>query len=118
MARGADVLFRRRAAVRIHRVGVALALLAALSCGEEPTGTTAKEFNDKRAELAAKVAEKKQKGAAAEKVAQSHNAAQGGVKHTTASSKPSGPGAFGTIEHDYVYDATGKRDPFRNFKWE
>ena len=96
--------------MRIHRVGVALALFVAVGCGDEPSGTTAKEFNDKRAALAAQVAERKGKeksGAApaARAVAQARVA------------KPPA-GGFGAVDENYVYEPTGKRDPFRNFKWE
>jgi hypothetical protein len=91
-------------------VGIALALFVAVGCGEEPGGTTTTELNDKRAALAAKVAERKQKGAAPAVAARTVAQARPG--------KPGMSGGFGMIEHDYVYDPTGKRDPFRNFKWE
>jgi hypothetical protein len=90
-------------------VGIALALFVAVGCGDEPGGTTATQFNDRRAALAAKVAERKQKGPAP-------------VAQAVAHAKPGKPGvpgsAFGRVDQDYVYDSTGKRDPFRNFKWE
>jgi type IV pilus assembly protein PilP len=95
-------------------VAVALALFVAVGCGEEPGGTTTTELNDKRAALAAKVAERKGKGAAAAPAART-------VAQTRAAKPgaPGGvPGGFGMVELDYVYDPTGKRDPFRNFKWE
>jgi hypothetical protein len=94
-------------------VGIALALFVAVGCGEEPTGTTTAELTDKRAALAAKVAERKHKGATAPAPA---------AGRTVAQAKPGKPGGavggFGMVEQDYVYDSTGKRDPFRNFKWE
>jgi hypothetical protein len=93
-------------------VGVALALFVAVGCGEEPTGTTTKQFADGRAALAAKVAERKQKGGApAPAAARTVDKKQGGKLGTVS-------GGFGMVDQDYVYDPTGKRDPFRNFKWE
>jgi hypothetical protein len=104
-------VFGRRAAVRIHRVGVALALLVAVGCGEEPTGITTKQFADGRAALAAKVAERKQKGGAPAPAASTVDKRQAGKPGTVS-------GGFGMVDQDYVYDPTGKRDPFRNFRWE
>ena len=90
------------------RAGLLLALVAGIGCGEPASGPTAAEFGDKRKALKARLAEKKGKKANAKVVAR--NAAKG------KSASPAG--GFARVPHDYIYDSTGKRDPFRNFKWE
>ncbi len=90
------------------RVGLLIALVAGIGCGEPASGPTAAEFNDKRKALKARLAEKKGSKANAKVVAR--NAA----KRQSASMA----GGFALVSHDFVYDSTGKRDPFRNFKWE
>jgi Tfp pilus assembly protein PilP len=88
--------------VKILRVALLLAAFVALGCEEAATGPTTSEFNEKRAALKQRAAKKK------------------GTKAPRAVAKakaPAGPG-LGAVDVDYVYDATGKRDPFRDFKWD
>lgn len=99
---------RGGAVTRWVRVGLVIAVFVALGCGETANGPTTTEFNKQRAAQEARVAarEKQQKhgGApAARKVAQAGN--------------PGAEGGFGVVDRDFVYDPTGKRDPFRAFKW-
>jgi len=91
--------------VRILRAALVLALVAVMGCEEPPTGPTASEFNEKREALKKRAATNK-KGKAAARVAQ----AKGKSKAPVA--------GLGQVDVDFVYDATGKRDPFRNFKWD
>ena len=90
----------------ILRVGLLIALVASLGCGDSASDPMATEFTSKRKLLKAKLAEKKGNKANAKVVAK--NAAK-------AKAQAAG---FARISHDFVYDSTGKRDPFRNFKWE
>jgi Tfp pilus assembly protein PilP len=90
--------------VRLLRVVLALAVFVALGCEQAATGPTASEFNDKRAALKQRAAKKKSGKQAETKVARANAAL-------------AGPG-LGPVDADYVYDATGKRDPFRDFKWD
>ena len=90
--------------MRFLRVVLMLAVFVALGCEDPPTGPTASEFNDKREALKKRAAKKKQVRRPSARVAK--------VK-----SSVSGPG-LGLVDLDYVYDSTGKRDPFRDFKWD
>lgn len=101
-------MFTGSTAVRILRAALALALFVVLGCEEPPTGPTASEFNEKRAALKKRTAGNK-KGNGAARVAK----AKAGRKAPS----PSGPG-LGPVDLDYVYESTGKRDPFRDFKWD
>lgn len=90
------------------RVGLLIVLVASLGCGDSASDPMATEFTSKRKALKAKLAEKKGDKASAKVVAK--NAAR-----AKAASQSAG---FARVSHDFVYDSTGKRDPFRNFKWE
>lgn len=100
--------FPGRAAVKFLGVGITLALFVLAGCSEPAAGPTATEFNEKRTALKAKVAKKKGRKAPQDR----------GRK--VAKGKPGKEGAsgFAAVDGDFVYDPTGKRDPFRNFKWE
>jgi len=89
--------------VRFMRVGLVLAVFFALGCEEAATGPSTAEFNQKRAELKqrAKKADKANKAPASRAVT------KGGGKQTE---------SLGVV--DFVYDPVGKRDPFRDFKWD
>ena len=84
-----------------------LALLALLvsACGDDgTTGPTTEEFTKEREALKAKLA--KSDGRKAKKARKAK------------SKSPAPTKSVGNIDRNYSYDATGKRDPFRNFKWE
>lgn len=87
---------------------VALALLVSLAgCGDEQTGgPTTSDFESERAALAAKMKEKARR--AKQRVA--------GVVQTPTATEDKG--SLGGIRVDFVYDPTGKRDPFRSFRWD
>ena len=90
------------------RVGLLLVLVAGIGCGDPPSGPTAAEFTDKRKALKARLAEEKGSKANAEVVAKSSPRRKAGSQ----------AGGFARVTRDFVYESTGKRDPFRNFKWD
>jgi Tfp pilus assembly protein PilP len=86
-----------------------LAALLTSACGEQAaTGPTTEEFTKEREALQARLA--KTDGRKARKAKQK--------KVKTAKNAAPTAGGFAQLEKDYSYDPTGKRDPFRNFKWE
>jgi type IV pilus assembly protein PilP len=101
-------MFGGRAAVRFFRVSLLLGVFVAFGCNETATGPTTSEFNEKRKALKARVADKQARGGA--------DKARGVAKAKSSSGDPSG--GFASLQQSYVYDPTGKRDPFRDFKWE
>lgn len=105
-------MFARKATVRLPLFALLLALFVAVGCGETSTGPTTAEFNEKREALKAKVADKKARNARKGE----NRRARGRGKQTVAKNTP--VGGFGVVDRDYSYDPTGKRDPFRNFKWD
>lgn len=98
----------------MRRVALSLGVVAAIGCGDEvPTGPTATEFNQER-EAVAKRAEQREKN---KKTAQS--VAQGqGAGRPAAQSGGAAAGSMGGVDKSFVYDGTGKRDPFRSFLLE
>ena len=91
-------------------VGLAACSLLVSACGDEgTTGPTTEEFTKEREALQARIA--KSGGAKKKRKV----ARKGGAKKGKGAIAKSG---FGEIDKNYTYDATGKRDPFRNFKWE
>lgn len=81
-----------------------LAALVAVGCEQSANGPTTAEFNEKRAALQERAGRKK--GGAPAPQAQ------------VAKAKAPAGGGLGAVEVDYVYDPIGKRDPFRDFKWD
>jgi Tfp pilus assembly protein PilP len=98
----------RRAAVKITRVALAIAVLAVIGCGEEPTGRKSADLDRDNEALKAQVAERK----AAQKNAPRK------ARKAPAAAPAAAEAPLGTIEEGYVYEPMGKRDPFRNFKWD
>ncbi|MGH0037780.1 MAG: pilus assembly protein PilP [Myxococcota bacterium] len=84
-----------------------LTLLVALAgCGDEPpTGPTTADLKAERAALAEKMKNQDSRAQQANVMA----AETGSAEEKT---------EFGGAGADYVYDSTGKRDPFRSFRWE
>jgi len=88
--------------VRFQALGAAIAVCILAGCGEEvPLGPTTAEFNTERQALVAKLEKGKGKGAPRKRAAQA----------------PGGNG-FAAGDAEFVYDPTGRRDPFRSFEWE
>ena len=99
MARGTAV-FAGKASLKLPLVGLLLVLFVALGCGEKGQGPTTTDFTQKRAALNSKMDEPE------------------GEPVKVAKGKASGDSGFASIDKEYTYDPTGKRDPFRNFKWD
>ena len=92
-------------------VGLAVLSLLITACGEEAsTGPTTEEFTQERANVQARIAASG--GAKKKRKVARKGGAKKGKKGAAAS------GGIVELDRNYVYDATGKRDPFRNFKWE
>jgi hypothetical protein len=86
----------------MRNAALALALVAALGCGEEPTGPSTADFNQSREALKNRVARK--------------GAAGGQTQVARVAPQPAAAsGDLGGVERGYVYDETGKRDPFRSY---
>jgi Tfp pilus assembly protein PilP len=96
--------------LRLPLVGLLLALFVAVGCGEKATGPTTSDFNERRAAQSAKLEARKKRNAHAKPAPQ--------AKPTKVAKNGSAGGDFGTVDKNYSYDPTGKRDPFRNFKWD
>jgi hypothetical protein len=90
--------------VKFLRIALVLAAFVAMGCSEETaSGPTASEFNEKRAALKQRATKKKSAKAPRNQVVKAKAPVDGGL---------------GAVDSDYVYDPTGKRDPFRDFKWD
>ena len=89
--------------MRFMRVGLVLAMCFALGCEEAATGPTTAEFNQKRAELKQRAKQKK-------------GAPKPGKPAVAKARGAGGTAGLGAV--DFVYDPIGKRDPFRDFKWD
>ncbi len=84
----------------MRRMTLSLVLIAGLGCEETATGPTAAEFNQEREALKSRAAEKPDRVAPTQ----------------VARAAPVAPaGNLGGIDREFVYDETGKRDPFRSF---
>jgi len=89
-----------RATVKMRRISLSLVLVAAIGCEEAATGPTTAEFNQEREALKQRAAQKVERAKAPTQVAQA----------------PAAPtGNLGGVDLEFVYDAAGKRDPFRSF---
>lgn len=96
--------------MRALRVTCVLALLVAIGCEETSTGPTTAELKDKRAEIKERAAMRSQEKPAKVAKAQAPKPARPGAATLS--------GGFALLETDYEYDPSGKRDPFRSFKWD
>ena len=97
--------------MKVGNLALSLAVLAAVGCKEPATGPTTAEFNQGRDALKTRVAEQKQRGGPG-----GGAATPGTVASRGAPAAPSGN--LGGIDANFVYDETGKRDPFRSFLME
>jgi Tfp pilus assembly protein PilP len=90
--------------VRIFATAMVLVLLAVTGCGQDKRGgPTTAEFSQRRKELKERLAKAETaKKARAPVVAKAPVISDNGL---------------GLIPGDFVYDPTGKRDPFRSFLW-
>jgi hypothetical protein len=97
----------------MRRVALSLGVVAALGCSEEvPTGPTATDFSAEREAVSKRAAQREKNAQTAQAVAQG----QGSRPAASGGSAPAGN--MGGVDKDFVYDGTGKRDPFRSFLLE
>jgi len=85
-----------------------LALLLSGGCAkqeESASAPTVSDFEKERAELTARIKSKSQ------------SLVQPGSKAPARAAKGDGV-EFSVVDKEYVYDPTGKRDPFRSFVWD
>jgi type IV pilus assembly protein PilP len=95
-------------------MATAIALLLLTGCESETNQPTTADFEQERAKLMARVAERK-----ANKTAPVPKAAPEGVKPATvAATNDPTEGSFGDTGGGFEYDRIGKTDPFRSFEWE
>jgi Tfp pilus assembly protein PilP len=87
-------------------VALAAAVVALGGCSEEPTGPTTEDFASERKAVKERIAKRRDQQKKKQK-----------SKVAAVSGNPTGP-SFASVVRDYAYDSKGKRDPFRNFKWE
>lgn len=91
--------------MNIWRAGIALALLVLLTgCNDDPIGgTTTDEFAQQRDRLKAAIAKKNEPKKAA--------------PTAVAVADPSENANYSSVGDKYAYDPTGRRDPFRSFRF-
>lgn len=105
-------MLSQKKAVKFAEMFLLFCVGVALGCGEKEAGPTTADFTQQREALKARVAQKRKAPPSQAAPAQSGTVAQaGGGDGLSAPAFASGGG-------HYVYDPTGKRDPFRNFMWE
>jgi hypothetical protein len=93
--------------MRFALVLLSVAVLA-LGCQNEKTGVAAADYEKQRAEIIARRAASKQSGGSGQQVAQQQKGQSGKAA--------AAPGAgLGSSLGEALYDAEGKRDPFRSF---
>jgi type IV pilus assembly protein PilP len=99
--------------VRIAAIAISIGLLALVGCKEEGNQPTQAEFQQERAKLNARVAERKATKGEATAAPVGKPSQVAAVSVATAieeSFAGTGPGM--------LYDKAGLRDPFRSFEWE
>jgi type IV pilus assembly protein PilP len=102
-----------RATVKMRRVALSLGVVAAIGCSEEaPTGSTMAEFSQDREAVAQRAAAAQSQGGAQKPSAAGHGT---GNRSARSKSDEQVAGTMGGVDKDFVYDPTGKRDPFRSF---
>jgi type IV pilus assembly protein PilP len=82
-------------------------MITALACEKSVPGPTTEDFTEQREALKARIAS-------------GHTAKKPPPAAAKAASAGAGKGqvpSFGAVGDNYVYDSTGKRDPFRSFMW-
>ncbi len=99
--------------MKIAAIAISIGLLALVGCKEEANQPTQAEFQQERAKLNARVAERKAKKGEA--------AAAPAVQPSQVAAVPVAPaidGSFAGTGPGMLYDKEGLRDPFRSFEWE
>src|SRR5262245_59366271 len=95
--------------LRVRALGMALGLCVLAVCEEKKAlGPTTQEFNDRRQALAGKLEANKGKAPVAARPAQAAAATAAAASNAS----------FPVDSADFHYDANGRRDPFRSYKWD
>jgi Tfp pilus assembly protein PilP len=98
--------------VKVSAIAIAIALLLSIGCESEKNQPSAAEFEQERAKLMARVAERKANKKSAP------TAAQVDKPTTVAATSEPAEDSFGSSASGFKYNRIGKNDPFRSFKWE
>jgi Tfp pilus assembly protein PilP len=104
------MLIRKTAVKFAPLFGSILILMVTFGCKEDKRGPTTADFNAQREAVTARLAKNAQ---ARNKQAQAAQAGAPAVAGTDLSAP-----SYASVGDSYVYEPTGKRDPFRNFMWE
>jgi Tfp pilus assembly protein PilP len=94
--------------VKVANVALSLGVLVAVGCREPASGPTTAEFKEAREALKSRVEQQKERG----------GPAPGAVASRGRQGAPEAAGNLGSVDQGFVYDETGKRDPFRSFLME
>ena len=95
--------------MRVSAVAISIALLFLVGCESERPQPSDADFQAERSKLNERVAERKAKksGSASKPAQVASNEGQGQDGNTN----------FGGGGGGFIYDVTGKRDPFRSYEW-
>ena len=106
------MLIRKTAVKFAPLLGSILMLMVTFGCKEDKPGPTTADFNAQREAVTARLA----------KSAQTRKKQAQATQPAAAAPAPAGldlsAPSYASAGDSYVYDPTGKRDPFRNFMWE
>jgi type IV pilus assembly protein PilP len=109
------MLTRKMAVKFAPLMGLVLILMVMFGCKERAQGPTTADFNKERDAVTARLAKTAQNRS---KQAQARQSEQPGLPAVPTTSADLSAPAFASAGHHFVYDPSGKRDPFRNFMWE
>jgi len=109
------MLIRKTAVKFAPLMGLVLILMVMFGCEEKAQGPTTADFNKERDAVTARLAKTAQ---ARSKQAQAGQPARPGGSAAPATSADLSAPTFASTGRHFVYDPSGKRDPFRNFMWE
>jgi type IV pilus assembly protein PilP len=101
----------RKTAVKFAPL-MGLVLMVMFGCKEKAHGPTTADFNKERDAVTARLAK------TAQSRANQARPGQPGEPAAPQTSADLSAPVFANAGHHYVYDPSGKRDPFRNFMWE
>jgi type IV pilus assembly protein PilP len=106
------MLIRKTAVKFAPLMGLVLILMVMFGCKEKTQGPTTADFNKERDAVTARLAK------TAQSRANQARPGQPGVPAAPQTSAGLSAPVFASAGQHYVYDPSGKRDPFRNFMWE
>jgi type IV pilus assembly protein PilP len=107
------MLTRKEAVKFAPLAGLILILMVVFGCKEKAQGPTTADFNEQREAVTARLSKTAQ-NRSRQQATQAQAAAPAAAQPGSDLNVP----AFASVGSHYVYDPSGKRDPFRNFMWE